>query len=205
MSHSVNDKPPGEPDIVPVGELEKQRAADLLSQLRAGSREALDHITGLVYDELREIARRHRRARDNASSLATTALVHEAYLKLVDQSQATWNDRAHFLALAAVAMRHILTDRAKARFAAKRGGSRVAITLDEELIAAEDQPDALLQIDDALRRLDEVDDRLARIVECRFFGGLTNEEIARVLGVTVRTVERGWVKARMLLRDELTS
>lgn len=205
MSHSVNDKPPGEPDIVPVGELEKQRAADLLSQLRGGSREALDHITGLVYDELREIARRHRRARDNASSLATTALVHEAYLKLVDQSQATWNDRAHFLALAAVAMRHILTDRAKARFVAKRGGSRVAITLDEELIAAEDQPDALLQIDDALRRLDEVDDRLARIVECRFFGGLTNEEIARVLGVTVRTVERGWVKARMLLRDELTS
>jgi RNA polymerase sigma factor (TIGR02999 family) len=100
-------------------------------------------------------------------------------------------------------MRHILSDRAKARVAAKRGGPRVAITLEEELVAGEDQPDALLQIDDALRRLEDVDDRLARIVECRFFGGLTNEEIARVLNVTVRTVERDWVKARMLLRDQL--
>jgi len=214
MSQSVNDKPAGEPDIVPVrafdagdtqfGEAGETRAPDLLEQLRGGDREALDRITALLYDELREIARRHRRARDNASSPATTALVHEAYLKLVDQSQATWNDRAHFLALAAVAMRHILCDRAKARFAAKRGGARIAITLEEELIAAEDQPDALLQIDDALRRLEQVDERLARILECRFFGGLTNEEIAHALGVTVRTVERDWIKARMLLRDEMT-
>ena len=216
-SQSVNDKPGGETDIVPVralegddggltrlGEAEESCGTDLLGQLRGGSREALDRITSLLYDELREVARRHRRARDSASSLATTALVHEVYLKLVDQSQATWNDRAHFLALAAVAMRHILADRAKARVAAKRGGSHRAITLDEELIAAADQPDALLQIDDAIRRLERVDDRLARIVECRFFGALTNEEIARVLGVTVRTVERGWVKARILLRDELT-
>jgi RNA polymerase sigma factor (TIGR02999 family) len=212
----LNEKPAGEPDIVPVRALEGEgatrfgasdetRVEDLLEPLRSGQREALDRITALLYDELREIARRHRRARDNASSLATTALVHEAYLKLVDQSQATWNDRAHFLALAAIAMRHILIDRAKARVASKRGGARVAITLEEELIAAEDQPDALLQIDDALRRLEQVDARLARILECRFFGGLTNEEIARALGVTVRTVERGWVKARMLLRDELAT
>lgn len=179
-----------------------ESAAALLDDLRSGRREALDRVTVLVYDELREIAHRHRMARDGAS-LVTTALVHEAYLKLVDQSRARWNDRAHFLALAAVAMRHILADRAKARIAAKRGGPRVAVTLDEETIASEDQPDALLQIDEALDQLEETDARLARVVEYRFFGGLTNEEIAEALGVTVRTVERDWVKARMLLRDQL--
>src|SRR3954469_21229891 len=97
-----------------------ETAGDLLDQPRGGRREALDRITVLVYDELREIAHRHRRARDDAASLATTALVHEVYLKLVDQSRASWNDRTHFLALAAVAMRHILADRAKARIAVKR-------------------------------------------------------------------------------------
>jgi RNA polymerase sigma factor (TIGR02999 family) len=107
--------------------------------------------------------------------------------------------------LAAVAMRHILADRAKARTAAKRGGKWAAIMLDEEMIAADDQPGALLLIDDALRRLESVDERLARVVECRFFGAMTNDEIAEALGVTVRTVERDWVKARMLLRDDLAS
>jgi len=178
---------------------------DLLQELRSGHREALDRITVLVYDELREIARRHRRARSDASTLATTALVHEVYLKLVDQTRAGWNDRAHFLAIAAVAMRHILADRAKARGAAKRGGKRTPVTLDEDMIASDDEPGALLQIDEALRRLDQVDARLARVVEYRFFGGMTNEEIAESLGVTVRTVERDWVKARMLLRDDLAS
>ena len=178
---------------------------DLLEALRSGHREALDRITVLVYDELREIAHRHRRARGEISTLATTAVVHEAYLKLVDQTRARWNDRAHFLALAAVAMRHILADRAKARVAAKRGGKQPRITLDEDMIASDDEPGALLQIDEALRRLDRVDARLARVVEYRFFGGMTNEEIAESLGVTVRTVERDWVKARMLLRDDLTS
>jgi RNA polymerase sigma factor (TIGR02999 family) len=178
---------------------------DLLEALRSGHREALDRITVLVYDELREIAHRHRRARGEISTLATTAVVHEAYLKLVDQTRARWNDRAHFLALAAVAMRHILADRAKARVAAKRGGKQPLITLDEDMIASDDEPGALLQIDEALRRLDRVDGRLARVVEYRFFGGMTNEEIAESLGVTVRTVERDWVKARMLLRDDLTS
>lgn len=178
---------------------------DLLEALRSGHRDALDRITPLVYGELRDIAHRHRLARKDAAALATTSLVHEAYLKLVDQSQARWNDRAHFLALAAVVMRHILADRAKARLAAKRGGRNVAITLDEEFIASDDQPGALLQVDEALERLAGVDARLARVVECRFFGGMTNDEIAEALGVTVRTVERDWVKARMLLRDDLLS
>lgn len=178
---------------------------DFLDVLRSAHREELDRITALLYDELREIAHRHRVARNDNGTLATTALVHEAYLKLVDQSGARWNDRAHFLALAAVTMRHILADRAKARMAGKRGGKQPAVTLDEDMIASDDQPGALLLLDDALRRLESVDQRLARVVECRFFGAMTNDEIAEALGVTVRTVERDWVKARMLLQDDLTS
>jgi len=179
--------------------------SDVLDAIRSGHRDALDRITVLLYDELREIAHRHRlaRGRDESASLVTTALVHEVYIKLVDQSRAKWNDRAHFLALAAVAMRHILADRAKARGAVKRGGRNVHITLDDEVIASDDQPDALLQIDDAIDRLETINPRFARVVEYRFFGGLTHEEIAEVLGVTVRTVERDWAKARMLLRAEM--
>jgi RNA polymerase sigma factor (TIGR02999 family) len=174
-----------------------------LDALRSGRRESLDELTALLYDELREIARRHRAAADRRGdpTIATTALVHEAYLKLVDQSRAHWNDRAHFLALAAVAMRHILTDGARARLADKRGGGYVVVTLDDETVASEDRPGALLQIHEALDRLARVDERLARIVEYRFFGGLTHDEIAAALGVTVRTVERDWAKARVLLRD----
>ena len=178
---------------------------DVLDRLRSGRRDALDELTALLYNELREIAHRHRSAQAGDPTLATTALVHEAYLKLVDQSRAHWNDRAHFLALAAVAMRHILTDRARARLAAKRGGAHDVVTLDDETVASEDRPGALLQIHEALDRLAGLDERLARIVEYRFFGGLTHEEIAVALGVTVRTVERDWAKARVLLRDLLVA
>ena len=174
---------------------------DVLDALRSGRREALDGLTAVLYEELREIAHRHRARQGGEASLVTTALVHEAYLKLVDQSRAQWNDRAHFLALAAVAMRHILTDRARARIAAKRGGAQDVVTFDEETVVSEDRPGALLQIHEALDRLAGLDARLAHIVEYRFFGGLTHEEIAVALGVTVRTVERDWAKARVLLRD----
>jgi RNA polymerase sigma factor (TIGR02999 family) len=181
------------------------RATDVLNELRSGHREAVDRLVVIVYDELREIARRQRAVRDKGGTLDTTGLVHEAYLNLVDQSRASWNDRAHFLALAAVAMRHILADRAKARVAVKRGGVRRAITLDEHLLASDDQPEALLQFNDALDRLGAIDARLLRVVECRFFGGLTNEEIAEALAINVRTVERDWVKAKVLLRRLLAS
>jgi len=178
---------------------------DVLEALRSGRREELDGLTAVLYDELREIAHRHRARQPGDASLATTALVHEAYLKLVDQSRAQWNDRAHFLALAAVAMRHILADRARARLALKRGGAREVVTFDDDVVANEDRPGALLQIHEALDRLAGVDERLARIVEYRFFGGLTHEEIAASLGITVRTVERDWAKARVLLRDLLAA
>jgi RNA polymerase sigma factor (TIGR02999 family) len=178
---------------------------DVLTELRSGQQASLDRLVPLVYEELRAIARRQLAARGGGGTLQTTALVHEAYLKLVDQSKAAWQDRAHFLAVASLAMRHVLVDRAKARAALKRGGDRRRITLDEEEIAIDDQPEALLQLNEALNRLAQVQPRLARVVECRFFGGLTEEEIAAALDITVRTVQRDWMKARMLLRRALES
>ena len=180
------------------------RRTDVLDALRGG-RESLDQLIIILYDELRDIAHRRRAARGDVETLTTTALVHEAYLKLVDQSSARWNDRAHFLSLAAVAMRHILVDRARARMSLKRGNGQGPITMDDELIASDGAPEAMLQIDDALTHLARVDARLARVVECRFFGGMANDEIAEALGITSRTVERDWLKARMLLRDALGS
>jgi RNA polymerase sigma factor (TIGR02999 family) len=162
-------------------------------------------VIPLVYQELRVMAHRQIASRGRGGTLQTTALVHEAYLKLVDQSRADWRDRAHFLAVASIAMRHVLVDRAKARLALKRGGALRRITFDEQEIGRDDQPDALVQLDEALHRLGEVEPRLVRVVECRFFGGLTEEEIAEALDLTVRTVQRDWAKARMLLRRALES
>lgn len=176
---------------------------DVLTELRNARRGALDHLIPVLYQELRIIAHRQLAARAQNGTLSTTALVHEAYLKLVDQSRADWRDRAHFLAVASLAMRHVLVDRAKARATLKRGGERRRITLDDSHIPVDDQPGALLQLDEAMNRLAELQPRLARVVECRFFGGLTEEEIAEALGVTVRTVQRDWAKARMLLQREL--
>jgi RNA polymerase sigma factor (TIGR02999 family) len=135
---------------------------------------------------------------------ATTGLVHDAYPKLLDQQRVTWTDRAHFVAFASVVMRHVLVDRARARLAEKREGNRLRITLDSELIANEDQPEAMLQLSDAIERLSLVEPRLARVVDCRFFGGLTDDEIAEGLEITRRTVQRDWAKARLLLRRALS-
>jgi RNA polymerase sigma factor (TIGR02999 family) len=176
---------------------------DVLTELRSGRRDSLDRLMPLVYEELRLIAHRQLAARGGGATLQTTALVHEAYLKLVDQSRAQWKDRAHFLALASLAMRHVLVDRAKAQVALKRGGEQMRLTLDEEEISVDDQPEALLQLDEAMNRLAEAQPRLARVVECRFFGGLTEEEVAEALDITVRTVQRDWAKARALLRRAL--
>jgi RNA polymerase sigma factor (TIGR02999 family) len=178
---------------------------DLLTDIRSGRRDSLDRLLPVVYEELRAIAHRQLAGRGRRGTVTTTALVHEAYLKLVDQSRAGWRDRAHFLALASVAMRHVLVDQAKARAALKRGGGRQSITWDDAEIGVDDQPAALLQLNEALERLAASEPRLARVVECRFFGGLTEQEIAEVLAVTVRTVQRDWAKARMLLRRALAS
>jgi RNA polymerase sigma factor (TIGR02999 family) len=181
------------------------KSTAVLTALRSGSRESLDRLVPLLYQELRAIAHRQIVRRPNGGTLETTGLVHEAYLKVADRSQVGVHDRAHFLALASLAMRHVLVDRAKARGRLKRGGAPGWITFDEDRIAVDDQPEALLQLDDALEWLAELEPRLARVVECRFFGGLTEAEIAEALGVTERTVQRDWVKARMLLRRALES
>ena len=176
---------------------------DLLPDLRDQRRQSLDRIVSVLYEELREIAHRHLLVRGRGSTLQTTALLHEAYLKLVDQSRAEWTDRVHFLALAAVAMRHVLVDRARERVALKRGGGRAPITLGDESSISSDDAAGLLELDDALERLAKLDARLAQVVECRFFGGMSEGEIAAALDVTVRTVQRDWSKARMLLRASL--
>ena len=184
---------------------DSETGQDVLVQLRTGSRESVDRLVPLLYQELRAMAHRRLLAQPRGGTLQTTALVHEAYLKIVDQSRATVRDRVHFLALASLAMRHVLVDRAKARGAVKRDGQRWCVAMDEEEIGVDDQPDVLLQLDDALDRLATLEPRLARVVECRFFGALTEDEIAEALGVTVRTVQRDWAKARMLLRRTLGS
>ncbi len=165
---------------------------------------ALDDIVPVVYEELRVIARRHlarmRRANAKDGTFVTTALVNEVYLKLADQSDARWKDRAHFLALAARAMRHLLIDHAKAGAALKRGGGKADLIFEEVLSPDTRAAERLLEIDEALQQLATLDPRLARVVECRFFGGLTEEEIAEALDVTVRTVQRDWVKARAAAR-----
>lgn len=168
-------------------------------------RQPLDQVVALTYEDLRAIAHRRIVAHARGGTLSTTALVHEAYLKLHGGSRVRWENAAHFLALASVAMRHVLIDRARERSALKRGGTREPITLDVDALAIEDQADALLQIDDALDRLAAIEPRLAQVVECRFFGGLSEREIAEALAITERTVQRDWVKARVLLRRLLDS
>ena len=166
--------------------------------------DSLDALMPAVYDHLRSIARRQLAIRPGQGTLSTTGLVHEAYLKLADQSRVSWRDRAHFFAIASVVMRHVLVDRAKARLAQKREGNLRRVTLDDGEIDIYDEPALLLDINDAVERLALVEPRLARVVECRFFGGLNDDETAEAIGVTKRTVQRDWVKARMLLRRALS-
>ena len=164
---------------------------------------SLDALVELAYAELRAAASRQLAARGRAAggeaTLETTALVHEAYLKLAGGQPGRWRDESHFKAVAAVAMRHILVDRARSRAAERHGGALGRITLDDAVPARDDEPETLLAIDAACARLAETSPRLARLVELRFFGGLSEEEVARELGVTVRTVQRDWTKARLLL------
>ena len=171
----------------------------------AGRLDALDRLMPDAYDELRAVAARQLAHGARGATLSTTGLVHEAYLKLVEQSRLAWRDRAHFFALASVAMRHVLVDRARARMSQKRGGATQRVTLDDALVAAPGQPETLLQLHEAIEQLAGVEPRLARVVDCRFFGGMTDDEIAEALDVTPRTVQRDWTKARMLLHRALAS
>ena len=181
-------------------------AADITAQLQAwvaGEPTARETLFPLVYDELRRIAHRQLQREWDGHTLDTTALVHEAYLKLVDQTRAGFTDRAHFFAVAANAMRRILVDYARRYLADKRGGAPRRVTLTDDMLVAEERADTLLAINEALLELSRIDERLSSVVECRFFGGLTEEETADVLGVTARTVRRDWTKAKGWLHRTL--
>jgi len=175
----------------------------LLLASRAGESGALDRLTPLLYEELHRIAQARLRGERANHTLQATALVNEAWLKLVQQREQSWQNHAHFLAIAATVMRRILVNHAEARRAEKRGGGTPPITLHETAAVLEAPAADLLDVDAALRRFAELDPEKARLVELRFFAGLTDEEAAQVLGVSTRTVERHWRLARAWLRREL--
>ena len=173
----------------------------LLAGVRDGDVAARDRLLPIVYDELHAMARRKAWS---AGTLVTTELVHETYLKLFERASLDVESRRHFFAVAAMAMRQVLIDRAKARSRQKRGGDLPRVDLEASEIPAEGPAEELLSLDAALRRLELVSERLARVVELRFFGGLTVEETAEVLDVDPRTVKRDWRKAKAVLHQELT-
>jgi RNA polymerase sigma-70 factor, ECF subfamily len=175
----------------------------LLVAHRNGDPEAEGRLMELTYRELRKIAAGHMRRERSTRTLQTTDLVHEAYLRLVDQAATPWRDRAHFFQVAAHVMRQILIDRARKRHAGKRGGGALQISLDRVLDIAEVQSADLLALEEALARLQNVDGRQCQVVEMRFFAGMSEDEIAKVLGVSARTVNREWRMARAWLYKEV--
>jgi RNA polymerase sigma factor (TIGR02999 family) len=177
--------------------------APLLDEARNGNEKALAELVPLVYDELRRLAHAYMQRERPGHTLQTTALVHEAYVRLAGQESLSWQNRAHFRAIAAETMRRILVEYARARNAVKRGGGQQRVTLEDNTIGLDAQSVDLEALDQALRRLAEIDPRLVRIVEFRFFAGLTVEETAEVMAISTGTVKREWATARAWLRREL--
>jgi RNA polymerase sigma factor (TIGR02999 family) len=183
----------------------RHSVTDALGQLRAGDDEALERLMPLVYGDLRRLARRRLAGRKAGGTPATAELVHDAYLKLLGRGRAPFRDRGHFFAVAARAMRQLLIDRARQRGRRKRGGDAAHVPFDEARVAIVGEVEEILAVDEALSRLAQADSRLARVVECRFFAGLSDAETAEALGVSVRTVQREWLRARAWLKNEMTS
>lgn len=182
---------------------ESTTPTDGLERAGAGDAAALQRVFPVVYDELRRLAHRRLRVEPSGLTLGTTDLVHEAYLRLVAQDASRWKNRAHFLSIAAMAMRRILVDHARAHRSEKRGGGVPRVSLDTVDVPIADRADFLVALDDALERLRQLDARQASVVECRFFGGMTEAETAEALGVGLRTAKRDWAKARSWLYAEL--
>ena len=175
---------------------------DLLIDSRAQGRPLADELFSRLYAELQRVARRQLRSSDGAT-LDTAGLVNETYLRVVDQDRVSFQDRAHFFAYAARAMRHVLVDHARRRNSAKRGGGRAPLTLTERAIPLAESAEVLLDLDEALELLGKTEPRLAQVVDLRFFAGLTEDETAQVLSVSARTVRRDWFKARAFLYEHL--
>ena len=181
-----------------------QNITRMLKDWSGGDREALDQLLPFVYDELHRQASRYLRRERSDHTLQTTALIHEAYLKLIDQKEVEWQNRAHFFAVAAQAMRRILVDYARTRKREKRGGDDVKLQLDEAInVSSGEKSIDLVALDEALTRLAEFDERQARVVELRYFSGMTEEETAEVLGTSPATVRRDWNMAKAWLHSQL--
>ena len=178
---------------------------ELLIDWSNGDEQALDRLMPLVYSELKSIARRHLRREEARHTLQSTALVHEAYLRLVDQNRVRWQNRAHFFAVAGQLIRRILVDHARRRRAAKRGGAAQSLTLDQAVAGTGGRNVDLLALDEALTNLSELDAQQARVVELRYFAGLTVAESAEALGVSPATVQRDWTTARAWLFRQLNT
>jgi RNA polymerase sigma factor (TIGR02999 family) len=191
------------PTDAPAGP-RKSTVTDLLLRARAGDSEALANVFPLIYGELRTIAERQLWNEREGHTLSPTALVHEAYMRLIDYQQVEWTGRAHFLRVAATAMRRILVDHARGQRSLKRGGSLRRVSIDAIQLGAEEQVDLLIAVDSALEQLALHDARQAQVVECRFFGGMTEEETAEALGIGLRTVKRDWAKAKSWLHREIS-
>ncbi len=176
----------------------------MVARASRGDERALSQLMPLVYDELRRLARGYLGRERPGQTLQPTALVNEAYLRLVKDKKQDWQTRTHFVAIAAISMRQILIERARARDAQKRGGDRARVTLDEGLVAEEQRSVDLLAVDDALRKLATIDAQQAKLVELRFFGGLTIDESAEALGISPATVKRHWAMAKAWLQREIT-
>jgi RNA polymerase sigma factor (TIGR02999 family) len=189
---------------MPMSEDEAPReVTQLLVRWSKGDQDALDELTPLVYDELRRLARAYLRRERVGHTLESTALVHEAYMRLVDQKDVEWQSRNQFFGLAASLIRRILVDHARARLAAKRGGPAIKLSLDEAMAASEQKDLDLIALNDALKALADHDEQQARIVELRYFAGLTIDETAEVISVSPATVKRDWTLAKAFLKREM--
>jgi RNA polymerase sigma factor (TIGR02999 family) len=183
----------------------QKEVSQLLAAWGDGDQAALDALLPLVYSEMRRLAHRHMRRERPGNSLQTSALVNEAYLRLVGQRRVHWKNRAHFFGIAAQMMRRILVDHARSRHYAKRGGSMRQVSFEEALIVSDERTAEVLALDDALKALAKIDERKSRVVELRFFGGLSIEETAEVLDASPGTVMRDWTLAKAWLRREMTA
>lgn len=183
---------------------QKPEVTQLLKESARGDRAALDELLPLVYGELRRIADRYLKHERTDHTLQPTALVHEAYLRLVDQRDVEWQNRAHFFGVAAQMMRRILVDHARAQQTAKRGSGGIKVSLEDVLEISEEQIDNMLALDEALKALEKIDPQKSRIVELRFFGGLSIEETAEALGIGTATVIRQWRMAKAWLYNEVS-
>lgn len=183
---------------------ENTQITQLLDEWKQGSEKMLDRLIPLIYEEMRVIARRHMRGQPAGHTFQTTDLIQEAYIKISGQDEAKWRNRTHFFSVAAQAMRHILIDHARSKKSLKRGGERNRITFDENAHFSEKNLSNMLDLDDALNRLAELDERKSRVVELKFFGGLKVKEIAEVLKVSPETVQRDWSYSRVWLLRELS-